>query len=45
MLAFSFNGRLFFVVENFYTGLLILASIAITWFAGYVVYKLFKGQG
>ncbi|MEY3407600.1 MAG: hypothetical protein RL038_661 [Actinomycetota bacterium] len=31
-------------VEHFFTGLLVLASIAITWFAGYVVYKLFKGQ-
>lgn len=32
------------LVEIFYTGLLILCSIGITWFAGYVVYKLYKGQ-
>jgi hypothetical protein len=31
-------------VEHFFTGLLVLCSIGITWFAGYVVYKLFKGQ-
>mgnify|MGYP000231546631 CR=1 FL=1 len=30
--------------EHFFTGLLVLVSIGITWFAGYVVYKLFKGQ-
>jgi hypothetical protein len=30
--------------EHFFTGLLILCSISIVWFAGYVVYKLFKGQ-
>ena len=28
-----------------YTGLLVLAILFITWFSGYVVYKLFKGQG
>lgn len=32
------------LVETFYTGLLVLATIGITWFAGYVVYKLYKGQ-
>jgi hypothetical protein len=31
------------VVELFYTGLLILISIVIVWFSGYVVYRLFKG--
>jgi hypothetical protein len=30
--------------EHFFTGLLILCSATITWFAGYVIYKLFKGQ-
>jgi hypothetical protein len=29
-------------VELFYTGLLIAISILIVWFAGYVVYRLFK---
>jgi len=29
----------------FYTGLLVLAILFITWTAGYVVYRLFKGQG
>ena len=28
-----------------YTGLLVLATLFITWFSGYVVYKYFKGQG
>jgi len=28
-----------------YTGLLVLAILFITWMSGYVVYKLFKGQG
>lgn len=31
-------------MEHFFTGLLILCSGAIVWFAGYVLYKLFKGQ-
>jgi hypothetical protein len=30
--------------EIFFTTLLVLVSIVIVWFAGYVVYKLFKGQ-
>ena len=33
------------MVEVFYTGLLIAAMAAARWFALYVVYKLFKGQG
>ena len=31
-------------LEIFYLTLLVLASLAIVWFSGYVVYKLFKGQ-
>ncbi len=31
-------------IELFFTGLLVLVSIFIAWFAGYVVYKLYKGQ-
>jgi hypothetical protein len=31
-------------VELFFTVLLVLVSIVIVWFAGYVVYKLYKGQ-
>lgn len=31
-------------VEIFYTSLLVLISLVILWFAGYVVYKLYKGQ-
>ena len=33
------------MVEVAYTGLLIVATAAGAWFAFYVVYKLFKGQG
>ena len=33
------------MLEIIYTGLLVLTIIFITWMAGYVVYKLFKGQG
>ncbi|MDQ5973317.1 MAG: hypothetical protein QG661_526 [Actinomycetota bacterium] len=33
------------MVEVTYTGLLIVAMAAAGWFAFYVVYKLFKGQG
>jgi hypothetical protein len=33
------------MVEVGYTGLLIVAMAAAGWFAIYVVYKLFKGQG
>jgi hypothetical protein len=33
------------MVEVAYTGLLIVAMAAAGWFAFYVVYKLFKGQG
>ena len=32
-------------LEIFYLTLLILASLAIVWFSGFVVYRLFKGQG
>ena len=31
-------------LELFFTGLLGLASLAILWVSGTVVYKLFKGQ-
>jgi hypothetical protein len=33
------------MLEIVYTGLLVLAILFITWFSGYVLYKLFKGQG
>lgn len=33
------------MLETAYTGGLILATAAAGWFAFYVVYKLFKGQG
>ena len=32
------------VIEMIFLGLLIAATLTITWFAGFVVYKLFKGQ-
>jgi hypothetical protein len=32
------------VLEMIFLGLLVAATVTITWFAGYVVYKLFKGQ-
>ncbi len=44
MLTYTFNGRLNLVLEHFFTGLLVAATIAIAWFSGYVIYKLFKGQ-
>jgi hypothetical protein len=31
-------------LEIFYTSLLVVIALLITWFAGYVVYKLYKGQ-
>jgi hypothetical protein len=31
-------------LELFFIGLLALASLAIAWTAGVVIYKLFKGQ-
>ena len=31
-------------VENIFTALLVVMFIAVVWFAGYVVLKLFKGQ-
>jgi hypothetical protein len=32
------------VLETIFLGLLIAATVTITWFAGFVVYRLFKGQ-
>jgi hypothetical protein len=32
------------VLEMIFLGLLIAATVTITWFAGFVVYRLFKGQ-
>ena len=31
-------------LELIFLGLLLAATVTITWFAGYVVYKLYKGQ-
>ena len=31
-------------IEIFFTSLLVIMSLVIFWFAGYVVYKLYKGQ-
>jgi hypothetical protein len=31
-------------VEAFYISLLVLVGVFVTWFAGYVVYKLYQGQ-
>ncbi|ACU40626.1 hypothetical protein Amir_6830 [Actinosynnema mirum DSM 43827] len=31
-------------MEHFFTTLLVLVSLLITWFAGYVVYRLFSDQ-
>jgi len=33
------------VLETLFAVLLVLMSLAIAWFAGYTVYKLYKGQG
>ena len=32
------------MLEFFYTGILVLVFLFITWFAVYVVYKLYQGQ-
>lgn len=32
------------MLEAFYTTLLVVVFLLVTWFAGVVVYKLFKGQ-
>jgi uncharacterized membrane protein len=32
------------VLEFFYTGLLVVVALFITWFSVYVVYKLYQGQ-
>lgn len=32
------------MIEAVYTGILILVFLLVTWFAGYAVYKLYKGQ-
>ncbi len=32
------------VLEMIFLGLLVAATVTITWFAGFVVYKLYKGQ-
>jgi hypothetical protein len=31
-------------LEAFFITLLVIATVSIAWFAGYVVYKLFAGQ-
>jgi uncharacterized membrane protein (DUF4010 family) len=31
-------------MENLFTALLVVMFVAVVWFAGYVVLKLFKGQ-
>lgn len=31
-------------MENLFTGLLVLSAVVITWFAVFVVYRLFRGQ-
>lgn len=31
-------------LELFYTGILVIVFLLVTWFSVYAVYKLFKGQ-
>ncbi|MBB5954611.1 putative iron-regulated membrane protein [Saccharothrix tamanrassetensis] len=31
-------------MEHFFTGLLVLVSLLVVWFAGYVVYRLYSDQ-
>jgi hypothetical protein len=31
-------------IEIFFASLLVLVSLFIAWFAGYAIYKLYKGQ-
>lgn len=32
------------MLEVFYTSLLVLSALVIAWFAGFVVYRLYRGQ-
>jgi hypothetical protein len=32
------------VLPFFFTGLLVAVAVAVAWFSGYVVYKLYEGQ-
>lgn len=32
------------MLEVLYTGMLVLVLLAVAWFSGYVVYKLYEGQ-
>jgi hypothetical protein len=32
------------VVEHFFTALLVLVTLLVVWFSGYVVYRLFSDQ-
>lgn len=32
------------MLEVFYTSLLVASAVVITWFAGFVVYRLYRGQ-
>jgi hypothetical protein len=40
----EYDGHMLLALELFFIGLLGLASLAIAWISGIVVYKLFKGQ-
>ena len=44
MRPYDGTDRLRVVLELFFTSLLVIVGVFITWFAGYVVYKLYKGQ-
>lgn len=33
------------MVEIFYSALLVIAMLATAWFAGFVVYRLYRGEG
>jgi hypothetical protein len=35
---------MYHALEAVFIGILVVTSLAIMWFAGYVVYKLFQGQ-
>ena len=32
------------MLEVVYTGLVVAVAVVVTWFAGFVVYRLYKGQ-
>jgi hypothetical protein len=43
-LAVKINSMSIHALELIFTGLIVAVAVAVAWFAGYVVYKLYTGQ-